>query len=153
MVKGEAQRRSPAPAGKPDLSGGYDYLKEIVDVAKKNGWDIESLGLVRRDLPAGPARPLTKKEFQEISRRVKNVLKRYGRALKRPVPLELEKSIRSRRSEKWLPYEAEAIEKMEKWRSEVGVVRSEIVSELRRLDEVFETPPTEAPKAVPKAGA
>ena len=29
----------------------YDRLKALITIAKKNGWDLESMGLVLKDLP------------------------------------------------------------------------------------------------------
>ena len=29
----------------------YDYVKTVITIAKKNGWDLESLDLIPKDLP------------------------------------------------------------------------------------------------------
>ena len=79
MVKGESLRRSISSSGKTDSKSNYDYLKEIIKIARKNGWDLERLGLVRKDLPANPTDLLSKKEFQQRNRFVRNVLKQFSR--------------------------------------------------------------------------
>jgi hypothetical protein len=133
MVKGGSLRRSGSDTQKKDARENYDYLKEIIKVASKNGWDMESLGLVSKDLPSNPDRPLTKKDYQDLNRSVGNALKRFDKALTPPVPLDLEESIRARKKENWLPWEAEAIEKIEAWRSDVKKVKPRILEELNRV--------------------
>ena len=133
MVKGGSLRRSGSNTQKKDACENYDYLKEIIKVASRNGWDMESLGLVSKDLPTNPDGPLTKKAFQDLNRSVGNALKRFDKALTPPVPLDLEESIRARKKEKWLPWEAEAIEKIEAWRADVKKVKPRILEELNRV--------------------
>ncbi len=43
-----------------------------------------------------------------------------GGSITPPVPAELEASIRMRKRGAWLPWEAEAIRKIERWRTDVG---------------------------------
>ena len=133
MVKGGSLRRSGSEAQKKDACASYDYLKEIIKVASKNGWDMEGLVLVSKDLPANPDRPLPKRDFQDLNRRVRNILKCFSSALTPPVPLDLEKSIRARSKDNWLPWEAEAIEKIEAWRAEVKEIKPRILEELNRV--------------------
>lgn len=111
----------------------YDCLKEIVGIAKRNGWDIESLGLVPRDLPQEQPVKLTRKQSQQRNRLIRSILKRYDEILTPPVPLDLEIAIRSRDEDTWLPWEMEAIEKAEIWREEVRQIKPEIIKELHRL--------------------
>ena len=94
---------------------------------------MEGLGLVSKDLPANPDRPLPKRDFQDLNRRVRNILKCFSSALTPPVPLDLEKSIRARSKDNWLPWEAEAIEKIEAWRAEVKEIKPRILEELNRV--------------------
>ncbi len=62
-----------------------------------------------------------------------NILKRFDRLLTPPVPADLERSIRNKKKDNWLPYEAEAIEKVDAWREQVIKVKPELLRELRGL--------------------
>jgi hypothetical protein len=64
-------------------------------------------------------RSLTKKQMQQLFRFLRRVEKHYEACSKPPIPPELEASIRSRDSEEWLPWEMEAIEKVEVWREQL----------------------------------
>lgn len=133
MVKGDSLRRRGTSSTETNSNASYDYLKEIVKMAKKNGWEMGVLGLVPRDLPELTGALLTKKEFQDRNKYVKNVLKRFSEFLTPPVPLDLEKSIRRGTRDRWLPWEAEAIEKVDAWREEVKRIRPEILKALSSI--------------------
>lgn len=136
MVKGESLRRRGTSSTETDSKANYDYLKEIVKMAKRNGWEMNVLGLVSRDLPVNSLAPLTRKEFQERNKYVKNVLKRFAQFLTPPVPLDLEKSIRRGNRDRWLPWEAEAIEKVDAWREEAKRIRPEILKALSKICQI-----------------
>jgi hypothetical protein len=146
-MAGKTSARRRGPSSTPSYSGAnYDYLKEIVKLAKKNGWDMHALGLVPRDFPSNLAAPVSKREYQERNRLLKNILKRFDRLLTPPVPPDLERSIRNRKEDRWLPYEAEAIEKIEAWREQVIKVKPELLRELRGLlMKEVPTEPTDCP--------
>lgn len=132
MVKAESLRDEDVSVGKSHSKANYDYLKEIIKIARKNGWDMKSLGLVRKDLPRSSTTPLTKKQFEERNRVVVDVLERFSDSLTPPVPPDLEKSILSRTKESWLPWEAEAIGKVDDWREELKRIKPEVLKELNR---------------------
>ncbi len=133
MVQGEALRTNGSWPRKTDSAIDYDYLREILKIADKNGWDINALNLVPKDVPENPVTSLSRKEFQERNRQVRNVLKRYGSVLTPPVPPELEHSIRRKEKEVWLPFEAEAIRKVETWRKQIRRIKPDLLHELHRL--------------------
>jgi hypothetical protein len=133
MAEETSARRRGSSSTPSDSGANYDYLNEIVKMAKKNGWDMRALGLVPRDLPPNPPAPVSKKEYQERNRLIRNVLKRFDRSLTPPVPLDLERSIRNREKDHWLPYEAEAIEKIDAWRSQVAKIKPDLLRELGGL--------------------
>ena len=101
-------------------TGTFDDLKEIVTLAKKNGWDLENLGLIPKDLHRQQPTPLTKKQKVERDRLVKSIFKRFSNILTPPVPSDLEKSILKRDKDSWLPWEREAIERIVSWRNEMN---------------------------------
>jgi hypothetical protein len=136
MIKGKSVRRAPATTTETPSKIDYDYLREIIKVAKRNGWDLNSLQLVPKDLPPNPDAPLTRREFQHLNQSVRAVLKRFSQSLTPPVPADLEKSIRRRQLETWLPWEVEAIEKIDNWRQKMLRIRPRILKELNRIQYV-----------------
>lgn len=130
MVKGASVGRREARAKR--LSGAsYDYARTVIAMAKKNGWDIETLGLIPKDLPVTAAGILSRKQITERNRLVKSIFQRFSSILTPPIPSDLERSIRSKDPAKWLPWEKEAIEKIAQWRDEIEKIRPEILNELR----------------------
>jgi len=133
MVEGDSLSRGDSLAGKAEARAEYDYFKQIVRIARSNGWDIRCLGLVSKDLPHNPADLLSKKEFRERNVLVKSILKRFGTMLTPPVPLDLESSIRGRSTDNWLPWEKEAIEKVDAWRMETLRIKPDFLTELHTM--------------------
>jgi hypothetical protein len=122
-------------SGKESACAQYDRVKAIVTIAKKNGWDIEGLGLVPKDLSIEPL-TLTKKQIQQRNKLVKTILEKFSRALTSPVPPDLEEYIRSKDAQTLLPWEKEALDKAAAWREAVAELRPQILNELRRVLEV-----------------
>jgi len=131
MSKRESLKRSDACSEKSS-SANYDYTKTVVSIAKKNGWDLDSLGLIAKDLPSSKSVALTRKQVLERNRVVRETLKRFSRILTPPIPIDLEKSLRKKSQAKLLPWEEEVLEKAEKWRKQVKKAKPEILEELRR---------------------
>ncbi|MCA1959955.1 MAG: hypothetical protein LDL33_04085 [Desulfomonile sp.] len=133
MVEGESLGRGDNRSEKAESRAAYDYFKQIARIARSNGWDIRCLGLVSKDLPGNPADLLSKKEFHERNILVKSILKRFGTLLTPPVPLDLEASIRGKSADKWLPWEREAIEKVDAWRMETHRIKLDLLMELHAI--------------------
>jgi hypothetical protein len=129
MAKGESLSRGDVCRQKSAVAN-YNYLKEIISIATKNGWDLESLGLIPRDLPSEQPEVLTRKQVLERNRLVKGILQRFSNVLTPPAPLDLEQYIRSKGESDWLPWEKEVVEKIERWRSDVTKAKPEILKEL-----------------------
>jgi len=110
----------------------YDRIKAIIAIAKRNGWQIEELGLIPRDLPGEPL-ILTKKEIQQRNKLIRGILEKFSRALIPPVPQDLETYIRGKAAQDQLPWEKEVLEKLEDWRTEVAEIRPQILGELRQV--------------------
>jgi hypothetical protein len=111
----------------------YNSLKEVITVATKNGWDLESLGLIPKDLREEESAVLTRKQVLEQNRLVKDFFQRFARVLTPPAPLDLEQSIKNKSECDWLPWEKEVVDKIEQWRSKVMKVKPEILKELHNL--------------------
>jgi hypothetical protein len=130
MVKGESVGRREA-LSKQFSEANYDYVKTVITMAKKNGWDLESLDLIPKDLPITGEVSLSRKQVTERNRLVKSILQRFSSILTPPIPHELEQSIRSKDACNWLPWEKEVIERVGQWRDEIAQIRPEILKELR----------------------
>jgi hypothetical protein len=129
MVKGESAGRCEARS--KELGGAnYDYVKTVITMAKKNGWDLESLDLIPKDLPTTGKLSLSRKQVTERDRLVKSIFQRFSSILTPPIPHDLEQSIRSKDACNWLPWEKEVIEKISQWRDEIAKIRPEILKEL-----------------------
>lgn len=131
MVKGSSLLKE-VPASQQGLTIDYDDVKAIVKLAKKNGWDLESLDLVTKDLKAPDHLRLTRKQVSERDRLIKSVIQRFSKVLTPPVPLDLERCILKKDKAAWLPWEKEVIEKVSLWRRDVAKARTEIAKELGR---------------------
>jgi hypothetical protein len=110
----------------------YEYVKSIVAVAKKNGWDLQGLGLIPKDAPRREDSPLNKKQAAERDRLVKSILQRFSKVLTPPVPLDLEQCIRNKDEGVRLPWEQEVMEKVDQWRDEITKIKPLILKELGR---------------------
>jgi hypothetical protein len=99
-----------------DFNRNYKYLKALIEQLKR-----ENSESVRREIfgEADSDRSLTKNQMKQLFRFLRKVEKHYEACSKPPIPPELEASIRSRDSEEWLPWEMEAIEKVEVWREQL----------------------------------
>jgi hypothetical protein len=129
MVKVASAGRSEARS--KELGGAnYDYVKTVIAMAKKNGWDLESLDLIPKDLPITREVSLSRKQVTERNHLVKSIFQRFSDILTPPVPCDLEQSIRSKDEGNWLPWEKEVIEKIGQWRDEIAMIRPEILNEL-----------------------
>jgi hypothetical protein len=131
MVKAQSLERS-GSSDEKTAAANYDRLKALITIAKKNGWDLESMGLVLKDLPASKTLSLTRKQVMEQNRLLKSILKRFSKILTPPVPLDLESHIKSKDETALLPWEAEALQKVRQWRNEISKVRPQMMEELRR---------------------
>jgi hypothetical protein len=99
----------------------YKFLSELIDCKEKN--NIASMGL------ESMAEERLQQLRGKLNRRQVKILTDYlnqaddqddGGPITPPVPVELEASIRIRKRGAWLPWEAEAIRKIERWRTDVG---------------------------------
>ena len=99
-----------------DFNQNYRYLRKLVqeladdkDGSAKNEFFAEDEG----------DRSLTKRQMKQLFRFLRKIEKHYRECCPLPIPVELEEAIRSRDSSDWLPWELEAIEKVEAWREEL----------------------------------
>lgn len=97
-----------------DFSRNYKYLKKLIEELK-----TENSATVRKELfgEEEPNRTLDKKQMKQVFRFLRKIEHHYEECCTPPIPEELEKNIRKRDNANWLPWEQEAIEKVDAWRS------------------------------------
>ncbi|MCA1959288.1 MAG: hypothetical protein LDL33_00730 [Desulfomonile sp.] len=105
-----------------DFNENYRYLKKLIGELRK-----ENTESVAEQIFGGTEREkrLTKKEMKQLFRFLRKIEKHYEECSAPPIPEELEASIRKRDSRDWLPWEMEAIEKIEVWREAVKQRRND----------------------------
>lgn len=99
-----------------DFNENYQYLRKLIqDLKHENGTSLrkELFGAEERE------RTLTKKQMKQLFRFLRKIEHHYEQCCTPPIPDELEESIRSKESDEWLPWELEAIEKVDAWREEL----------------------------------
>jgi predicted glycosyl hydrolase (DUF1957 family) len=57
--------------------------------------------------------------MKQLFRFLRKIEQHYEQCCTPPIPEELERSIRQKSSDEWLPWELEAIEKVDAWREEL----------------------------------
>ena len=99
-----------------DFNQNYRYLKTLIQELK-----AENKEIVRKELfgEKEPERTITKRDMKLLFRFLRKIENHYEECNNAPIPPELEKSIRSKDESEWLPWEAEAIDKVEAWCEEV----------------------------------
>lgn len=104
-----------------DFNQDYRNLKKLIHALK-----IQNGNSVRREIFGEEERPqpLTVRDMKDLFRALRKIENHYEECSTPPIPQELEKSIRGRDSAEWLPWELEAIEKVENWRTELDDKRA-----------------------------
>jgi len=112
-----------------DFDQNYRYVKKLIQELK-----VENQESLKRDIFGADERKrtLTKKEMQDLARSLRRIELQYAECAKPPIPKELESSIRRRNDTDWLPWELEAIEKVDVWREELQSKREKIRQMLDR---------------------
>jgi hypothetical protein len=99
-----------------DAEQHYRYVKRLIQELKAD--DHTSL---KKELfgEGGGHRAIDQKQIKELFRVLRKLERNLKECCTAPIPDELEGSIRSRDGSEWLPWEMEAIEKVDAWREEV----------------------------------
>jgi hypothetical protein len=97
----------------------YRFLTELIDCKQKN--DAAELKLQRLEAVSwgGLRARLSRRQQKIIRDYLEAVSLEPNESFQPPVPPELEASIRVRARDTWLPWEGEAIDKIERWRDDV----------------------------------
>jgi hypothetical protein len=117
-----------------DFNQNYRYLKKIIHALK-----IQNETSIRRELYGDQPVPksMTKKEMKQLFRFLRRIEHHYEACCTPPIPEELEQAIRNKERSAWLPWEREAIDKADAWRSELNdrrlVARSAFQTALEKV--------------------
>jgi hypothetical protein len=112
----------------------YRYLKKLIHALK-----VENEGSVKKEIfgQEERTRTLSRKEMKQLFRHLRTVEHTYEECCTPPIPEELEQGIRSKDNSAWLPWEMEAIEKVDCWRQELEqrrqVARASLEGALERF--------------------
>jgi hypothetical protein len=96
-----------------DFNQNYKYLKMLIQELK-----AENGSLLRKEIFGEESQAkLTKKQMKQLFRFLRKVENHYDACCTPPIPEELEQGIRSKDPSNWLPWEQEAIQKVDIWRA------------------------------------
>jgi hypothetical protein len=118
----------PEPPG--DFKSNYRYLKQLINKALKEGTPLEDLCLIPKTPSIRNPRQLSRDDLLNLLQIVRRIKSRYQALLQSPVPRELERDIRMKLPADRLPWETEALEKVERWQFDVQTVRAQVRKEL-----------------------
>lgn len=108
----------------------YLFLRELIDCKEKNDSVQSGLELLAGRPPLQMREKLNRQQMRIIRDFLETRQAEGPRCLTPPVPPELEASIHVRVRSSWLPWEAEAIHKIERWRGDVSGIGVHLVTEL-----------------------
>ncbi len=116
MTQSAFQTSAGASRNSVDFTENYRNLRKMIQALKK-----ENGQLVGKEIfgDQGEQPALTKSDMQRLFKMLRRIENQYEKCCNPPIPEALEKSIRTKGSDEWLPWELEAIEKMDTWRSEL----------------------------------
>ncbi|MDD3472550.1 MAG: hypothetical protein PHS86_07190 [Syntrophaceae bacterium] len=125
---------SDAAAGVPEPPGDFDsnyrHLKQLINKAIKSGTPIEDLNLIPKSSSSRKPATLSKDDLLRLLKLIRSIKTRCQTLLEAPVPEELERDILAKEPQQRLPWETEALEKAEKWRSDLIRARALVRAEL-----------------------
>lgn len=97
----------------------YKFLSELIECKEKNNLASRGLESVVEERLRVLRGKLNRRQLKILTDYLGEV-EEEDNLLAPPVPAELEASIRIRKKTTWLPWESEAIRKIERWRNDVG---------------------------------
>lgn len=100
----------------------YKFLCELINCRQKNSSVTERLEKVMENRLCNLRGKLNRRQLGILTRFLKGYEADESECFAPPVPPELEASLRLRKRSTWLPWEAEAIRKIERWRADVSCI-------------------------------
>jgi hypothetical protein len=117
-----------APPG--DFDSNYRHLKKLINKALKEGTPIEDLRLIPKNPSDSGKQSFSREDLLNLLRVIRRIKSRYQRVLQPPVPRELERDILAKDPDQRLPWEDEALDKIQQWREDVKALRMQVRQEL-----------------------
>lgn len=113
-----------------DFKSNYRHLKKIINQALKEGTPLEELHLIPKDKTHQPTKRFDQEDLLKLLHLIRRIKTRYQRLLQPPVPRLLERDILAKDPSARLPWEQEALDKLDEWRKDVEAVRAQVRKEL-----------------------
>lgn len=120
----------PEPPG--DFESNYRHLKRTINTAIKNGVSLNQLNLIPKNLSEKPPKNLSRDDLLRLLKLIRRIKSRCESLLEPPVPAELERDILAKQPEDRLPWETEALEKIQTWKESLRTVRTQVRIELNQ---------------------
>lgn len=102
----------------------YRFLSELINCRDKNAVVAECLGTLVDKRLCRLRGKLNRRQLKILNEFMDRLQDDDPDWFSPPVPEELEASIRIKKRSIWLPWEAEAIRKIERWRDDLAVIAS-----------------------------
>ena len=100
----------------------YKFLCELINCRQKNNQSQSALNKSLENRLCNLRGKLNRRQLGILTRFLKGYEADESECLAPPVPPELEASLRLRKRSTWLPWEAEAIRKIERWRADISCI-------------------------------
>jgi hypothetical protein len=122
----------------------YRFLSELINCKHKNNSAAQCLQKVLEPRLCNVRGKLNRRQIKILNLFVKDLENNEPESMTPPVPAELEAAIKMKKRSTWLPWEAEAIRKIELWRGDLlcisqswgpGLATSQSPKYLRRISE------------------
>ncbi len=97
----------------------YRFLSELINCKHKNNFATQCLEKALEPRLCHIRGKLNRRQIKILNYFVNNLEDSDSESLNPPVPAELEAAIRVKKRSIWLPWEAEAIRKIERWRGDL----------------------------------
>lgn len=106
----------------------YRFLTELINCDEKNKVASNGLETLVNKHLSRLRGSLNRRQMAILNRCLKD--RQEAEGLVPPVPAELEASIRIKKGTVWLPWEAEAIRKIDRWRADIVCIMNQWASEV-----------------------
>jgi hypothetical protein len=113
-----------------DFNSNYKLLKQIINKAIRSKVPLEDLHLIPKSHSQKQTHQLSREDLLRLLAIVRRIRTKYQELLESPVPPELERDILLKAAEERLPWEVEALEKVDQWRVAAQTVRAHVQKEL-----------------------
>ena len=97
----------------------YKFLSELIECKEKNNRAVKRLESMVEEKLSLLRGKLNRRQVKILTSYLSQIEEDDEGLLNPPVPAELEASIKIRQRTGWLPWEAEAVRKIERWRADV----------------------------------